>query len=158
MAVEQPQFQLKRILLPVDFSGTSRKALAYAVSFAKQFNADVLLLHVIEPALTTPQMETIPARAFGREHREDCAEELMAWQREFQPVAAAVVREGTPYREIVAFARENGIDLIILGTQGLTGLAHIFGSTAERVVRQAPCPVLVVRQHERDFVLAESTG
>jgi nucleotide-binding universal stress UspA family protein len=66
-----------------------------------------------------------------------------------------IIRLGTAHTEIVRIARELGIDLIILSTKGRTGLAHVFlGSTAEKVVRHASCPVLVVREHGRDFVEA----
>lgn len=63
------------------------------------------------------------------------------------------VAEGTPFEEIVRFARDKDIDLIVMGTHGHTGLAHLFlGSVAEKVVRRAPCPVLTVRHPEHEFV------
>jgi len=70
----------------------------------------------------------------------------------------AVLRVGNPHVEIIEAAEELGIDLIILSTHGRTGLAHVFlGSTAERVVRHAGCPVLIVREHEHEFVATGST-
>ncbi len=70
----------------------------------------------------------------------------------------AVLRVGNPHVEIIEAAEELGIDLIILSTHGRTGLAHVFlGSTAERVVRHAGCPVLIVREHEHEFVATRST-
>jgi len=69
----------------------------------------------------------------------------------------AVVREGEPYAQIVAAAKELGIDLIVLSTHGRTGLAHVFmDSTAEKVVRYAPCPVLIVRQQEHEFLTQDA--
>lgn len=66
---------------------------------------------------------------------------------------AILQRLGTPYEEIVKVAKERGVDLIVIATHGYTGLKHfLLGSTAERVVNVSPCPVLVVRQEERDFV------
>lgn len=144
--------QLKKILLPVDFSGTSRKALGYVVSFAKQFNAEAVLLHVIEPAAAAPQTETFSAIINSPKRREDCEEQLSQWRHEFRPGAQTELREGSASREIVRAADEHNVDLIIIGTQGRTGLARMFGSTAEWVVRHAPCPVLIVRERERDFV------
>jgi universal stress protein A len=155
--ISLPEVNLKRILVPVDFSAQSRKAMQYALSFAKQFNAEILLLHVIEmtplpaPPLTVVQDETTQASV-----HENAARELAEWRDEIssQVAAKASVRNGiSPHAEILDAATEGNIDLIILGTQGLTGLAHLLiGSTAERVVRHAPCPVMVVRERERDFV------
>ena len=69
------------------------------------------------------------------------------------PVTKAFV-EGRPFVEIIRYARENEIDLIVISTHGRTGLKHaLFGSVAEKVVRKAPCPVLVVKRQERDFVM-----
>ena len=70
---------------------------------------------------------------------------------------AAVVRDvrvGTPFLEIVRYAKETAIDLIVIGTHGRSGLAHVLlGSTAEKIVRKAPCPVLTVRPEGHDFVM-----
>jgi universal stress protein A len=154
-AIPVPSLQLKKILLPVDFSGTSRKALSYAVSFAKQFNAEAILLHVIEPTAAAPQTETFSAITNSPTRREDCEEQLSQWRHEFRPGALTELREGSASREIVRAADERNVDLIIIGTQGRTGLARMFGSTAEWVVRHAPCPVLVVREREHDFVQPE---
>ena len=149
-----PSFRLKKILLPVDFSLTSRKAVAYAASFARQFSAEVLLLHVIEPIPMAPQPDMLPIMVFGREIRAERARRLSQWRSEFRPRASvtAILREGVAHHEIVAMAREDDVDLIVIGTQGRTGWSHLFGSTAEWVVRHAPCPVLVVREREHDFV------
>jgi nucleotide-binding universal stress UspA family protein len=155
--ISVPEVNLKKILVPIDFSEQSRKAMHYAVSFAKQFNAEVLLLHVIEytpmpaPPLVVVQDETTQAKL-----HETTAKELGEWRETICSLAPVrtFVRNGlSPYAEIVNAATEGNIDLIILGTQGHTGLAHLLiGSTAERVVRHAPCPVLVVREREHDFV------
>src|SRR2546429_487271 len=149
--ISVPGVNLKKILVPIDFSAQSKKAMDYALSFAKQFNAEVMLLHVIEltplpaPPLTIVQDETTQAAV-----HENAAKHLAEWRNEISSQAAvkASVRNGiSPHAEIVNAATEGNVDLIVLGTQGRTGLAHfLIGSTAERVVRHAPCPVLVVRE------------
>jgi universal stress protein A len=149
---------LRKILVPVDFSDCSRKALHYATVLAKQFQAEVLLLHVLEvPPVPVQAFET----AFMEGNPEEsAANELSKWQAEVQsPVSVkTVVCSGSASREIVRTADENNMDLIVIGSHGRTGLARlILGSTAERVVRHAPCPVLVVREREHDFVAPPET-
>lgn len=150
-----PDLRLGRILVPVDFSESSRKALQYAVAFAKQFGAEVVLLHVFEAA--PPQIEIMEAALTDTTLREEAIQELSQWQREAasrSTAVKAVVRSGAAAdHEIVRTAAEDNVDLIILGNHGRTGLARVFiGSTAEKVVRRAPCPVLVIRQREHDFL------
>jgi nucleotide-binding universal stress UspA family protein len=144
-----PELRLKRILLPVDFSEASRKALHYAVSFAKQFNSEVLLLHVVE-------VVPMEGQSVATELHEAAAKQLSEWRKEIvsHTSVKAVIRDGiSAHQVIVEAVHENSVDLIVLGTQGRTGLAHpLIGSTAERVVRHAPCPVLVVREREHDFL------
>ena len=145
-----PQFKLKKILVPLDFSDCSKKALEYAIPYAKQFNAEVVLLHVIEPYPAVPQMElvdveTIQDSLVGLENlRETIGKDIHC---------SSEVRTGVPHVEIVQEAEQKDIDLIILSTHGYKGLSHVFlGSTAEKVVRNASCPVLTVRPSEREFV------
>ena len=138
----------------------------YGLSFARQFNAEMLLLHVIEftpLAAPVPPMPVMQDETTRAQLHENAAKQLGAWRNEISSQAAvrASVREGlSAYAEIVNAATQGNIDLIILGTQGRTGLAHLLiGSTAERVVRHAPCPVLVVREREHDFVTSrKETG
>jgi universal stress protein A len=157
--ISVPEVNLKKILVPIDFSELSRKAMQYALTFARQFNAEVLLLHVLEfTPLTTPvpPLPTIQDEMTRVTLRESAAKQLAVWRDEISSQAAVrgSVRDGvSAHAEIVKAATEGNFDLIILGTQGRTGLAHLLiGSTAERVVRHAPCPVLVVREREHDFV------
>jgi len=88
--------------------------------------------------------------------RRRCEERLVTLSRDLQGCNVKIEtahRLGTPYEEIIKVARERGVDLIIIATHGYTGLEHfLLGSTTERVVRVSPCPVLVVRQEEQDFV------
>jgi nucleotide-binding universal stress UspA family protein len=155
--ISVPEVNLKKILVPIDFSAQSRKAMQYGLSFAKQFNAEVLLLHVVElTPLPAPPLMVVQDEATQAGVHESTAKELAAWRDEISSQAAvkASVRNGiSPHAEIVNAATEGNMDLIILGTQGRAGLAHLLiGSTAERVVRHAPCPVMVVRKREHDFV------
>ncbi len=146
--------KLKKILVPLDFSDTSEKALQYAVAFAKQFGAKITLLHVIEPLpypgdLTyLPLGEVIPsgpAKARLREIAQKAIEPELLGQ--------TLVQIGLPFEIIAAVAQQESVDLIIITTHGRTGLKRVFlGSTAERVVRHAPCPVLTVREKEREFI------
>jgi nucleotide-binding universal stress UspA family protein len=89
--------------------------------------------------------------------RDEAKRELSDWRKEVPHAAVkTAIYAGIPFREIVRAADEHNTDLIILGTQGRTGLSHLFiGSTAERVVRHAPCPVMVVREREHDFLEEE---
>ncbi len=144
--------KLKRVLVPVDFSEPSRKALDYALSLARPFDAEVRLLHVVEALVLPPDVEVLDLEAFAATLNSEAAKCLSKWREEVAargPVTEEL-RAGTPYREIVDAARERNTDLIIMGTRGRTGLAGVLmGSTAERVMHHAPCPVLVVRERSQ---------
>jgi nucleotide-binding universal stress UspA family protein len=151
-------FKLRKILVPVDFSEFSAKALDYALAFADQFSARVVLLHVVEPAVYPESYLVVPP-AFDEMNGNlvKAAEERLArltLDRIGNRVSAeSLVRLGRAYAEIVDTAKRLDVDLIIMGTHGYTGLKHVLlGSTAERVVRHAPCPVLTVREPEHEFV------
>jgi universal stress protein A len=150
--------QLRRILVPVDFSETAIKALKYAVAFATTFDAEIVLVHAAQtfsvpsefgsmpPDLAATQQALLNSARAGLKRLG--AAEIGARVR-----SQVQVREGVAWQEIVAAAHETNADLIILATHGYTGVKHaLLGSVAERVVRLAPCPVLVVRERERDFV------
>jgi nucleotide-binding universal stress UspA family protein len=157
-AVPLDEIQLKRILVPVDFSECSNKALHYAASFAKQFGAEVLLLHVVQPPVYMEGMALSTAAFDETTLRREAAKRLSEWQNAVASGATlkTSVRTGAPYHEIVETAEETNTDLIILGTHGRGRLARmLIGSTAERVVRHAPCPVMVVREREHDFLRDE---
>lgn len=147
---QAPMFKLQTILVPVDFSDCSSKALQYAIPFAKQFSAELVLVHVIEPYPIVPEMAPYDSQTL-----ESGANALHAL---FQGIDEAVpartsLRKGTPHLEITEAAREFNADLIIIATHGRKGLSRaVFGSTTEKVVRYAPCPVLIVREREREFV------
>jgi len=147
------EFKIEKILVPLDFSPASLKALDYAVSMAKQFHAAIHLVHVYPPdeAASAPGAGHLLLQS--AEAIERLNEELTGIHRKHAPMFRPEnchIRGGRPYEEIVRVAREIGADLIVLSTRGHSGLKHLLlGSTTERVVRSAPCPVLVVRKRKR---------
>jgi nucleotide-binding universal stress UspA family protein len=144
--------QLQRILVPLDFSPASRRAVRFAREWAGRFGSEIVLLHVIEPINAVAAFgpdPIVPLLPMG-ELRDQARAEIEKIAREELPEPAKVsvqLRDGTPFDQIAIAARELGVDLIIIATHGRTGLAHVLmGSTAERVVRHAPCPVLTLRR------------
>ena len=153
--------QIKRLLVPTDFSEHSEQAALYAVELAKRFQADeVHCLHVSDiPAdllATSAYTMTGPSQEFIEQVRQENRKNLEAFAKNRLagvPVRTAFL-EGRPFVEIIRYARDHEIDLVVIATHGRTGLTHaLFGSVAEKVVRKAPCPVLVVKRDEREFVL-----
>ena len=146
---------IKSILVPTDFSKPSESALTYALALAHQFGARLTLLHVIEP-IATPDFATSFPLAIDNEKAKKFCEGVLtqtAEKFEIEPelLEKKLVRFGRPFNEIADAARTLKVDLIVIATHGYTGLKHTFlGSTAERVVRHAPCPVLVVRIKARN--------
>ncbi len=150
---------LRRVLVPTDFSTHSNSALTYAAAFAEKFGAELHLLHVVQDlALFLPDTVTVaPPTATAVEQFSEAARAALEGAVRELPLkglkAFPVVREGAPYAEVVRYAKEADIDLIVMGTHGHTGLARLLlGSVAEKVVRSAPCPVLTVRHPEHEFV------
>ena len=147
---------IRHILVPLDFSDSAEKALRYAVSFARQFDAKITLLHVRPIPLYPTGIGEVPSVALIYEPSPDQIKaRLVHDSRRLVPremCERTTVRQGAAYDEICAVALEFAADLIIIATHGRTGLKRaVLGSTAERVVRHAPCPVLVVREREREF-------
>jgi nucleotide-binding universal stress UspA family protein len=149
--------KIKYILVPIDFSAPSKKALDYAVPFAEQFGAKLTLLHVVEPVATPDFANSFPLMMENDKLIASCKAQLQSLVKRsaIDPklVEKTLVCRGRSFHEITDAARTLKADLIILSTHGYTGLKHaLLGSTAERVVRHAPCPVLVVREREQEFV------
>ena len=138
---------LQRILVAYDFSDYSELALAYALSLAQEYQSELHLLHVLPPSTGGAEISWYPMGREGTYHQ--------AARRLQKAVPAEVhlwcdvkhaVSEGQPYREILNYAEKNEIDLICLGAHGAGfGMRTLFGSNVDRVLRQAPCPVLVSR-------------
>jgi len=137
---------------PIDFSGESKKAVQYAVAFARQFGASIVLLHLVEPIVYPsdvgygPVVVQIPNH--GAIKRAKVRLSALGKKRVGGKILAeTLVLTGSPWFEITEAAKALEIDLIVIGTHGYTGLDHaLMGSTAEKVVRHAPCPVFVVRK------------
>ncbi len=140
----------KTICCALDFSEPSRLALQEAADLARTFDGELTLVHVYEaPAVVTKDM-TVPAAHVLEQTIREIERKLDGWREVAariagSPVVARVVT-GEVAHEVLRFLREGGFDLAVLGTHGRTGLQHlVLGSVAERVVRQAPCPVLIIR-------------
>jgi len=150
--------EVRSILVPIDFSEHSRKALQYAIPFAEQFKASIDLLYVVEPTVYPADFSfgQVAFPSVEDELRQRGAHELdTLMEKEIgkRVQARSVVRTGKAFNEIDQYAKEESTDLIIIATHGHSGMEHVlFGSTAEKVVRYAPCPVLVVRMGEKEFV------
>jgi nucleotide-binding universal stress UspA family protein len=154
---------MRKILVPTDFGALSKLALRYAKELARNFNAELHVLHVVQdaPGFTW----TLPRDALGsgftftektptKVHVE--LEKVMTDAEREEVHARPAIRRGTPFAEIVRYARANDIDVIVIGTPDRGVLAHMLTgpSVAEKVVRKAPCPVLTVRDSEHEFVMA----
>ena len=136
---------IRKIVVPVDFSKAGHVAISYAASFANRFKASLILTHVIQRIYYADEFSYLQINT--REMSQRVTKDLRTLKMRL-PASLKVeieVRKGAPFREIIAVAKEAHADLIIMATHGYTGLKHTFlGSTAERVVRHASCPVLVV--------------
>ena len=163
-----PSLHLKKLLVPTDFSENSERALIYAVRLAQRNNSGLILFHVFE----SPEFVRQLPEDFSHDSNEELRKLYDAAKRRFEERLITISRNvqgsnvkietlqrrGTPYEEIVKVAKEKEVDLIVIGTHGYTDPKHVLlGSTAQRVVTIAPCPVLVVRQEERDFVSYEES-
>lgn len=151
--------KLERVLFPTDFSELSLHALTYARSFAESYKAELHVLHVVDDAYqywmpmgpgsvpVGPPMEELMSLAnselgkFAQEHLNGAS---------FKIVTASAA--GRPFMEIIKYARDRAIDMIVMGTHGRSGLRHaLLGSVVEKVVRKAPCPVLTIRDPKHEF-------
>ncbi len=146
--------RVTRILLPTDFSPGAAPALRWAAALSRAFSAELILLHVLDMSIAAlaglpSQIAAMPAVNDLLERvRAETSEEMSQLTARF-PRAQTIIREGSPRPVILQVASEVGADLIVMGTHGRTGLAHVFfGSVTEHVVRHSRIPVLTVRQVE----------
>lgn len=142
------RIELKRVLVAYDFSDYSELALNYALSFAQEHQSELHLLHVLPSfAVNNPVHTWYPPRNEGPYHQgRRRLQNAMSAAAHPSVAITYAISEGQPYREILDYAEKNDIDLICLGAHGAGfGLRSMFGSNVDRVLRQAPCPVLVTR-------------
>src|SRR5262245_10995962 len=144
--------EIRKILVPVDFSEHSQRALDEAVSLAKHFGAELTLFHCYPipiPALASAPYGTVTPEGYVDAVRSAALQRINQWRDKASAQgvrAEGRIGAGAPASEIAALAEEIGADLIVIGTRGLTGLEHVLlGSVAERTIRIAPCPVLTVK-------------
>jgi len=150
-----PRLTVKRILVPVDFSECSQEGLQYAIGFANQFGARIMLLHAtyLGYIYSTEGTALYDVRGLQNAARENAERQMQKLVRasKFGRVKYEIAfTEGSPVLDISVFAKEHNVDVIITSTHGLTGFEHVLiGSIAEKVVRHAPCSVLVVPSHPK---------
>lgn len=153
---------LKNLLVATDFSEPSAVALAYGRDFARSYGATLHLLHVVEDVMIRYSPEIGMNAPLLQENLESTARrDLDALvtddDRATLKIVPVVLQSPSIPGGIVEFANDQKIDLIIVGTHGRSGVKHLLmGSVAERLVRTAPCPVLTVRDRERDFIVPDA--
>ncbi len=146
-------FVIKNILVTTDFSDFSTAAIEYASSFALLYAATIHLVHVVEPRAIVGIHDIELNTGFRGEELEEKAREEMRkfvyWKLKNNTNMEQIILHGDPHREIVRYAQEREIDMIVIATHGRTGLAHILmGSVAEKILRLSAVPVLVVKPPE----------
>lgn len=151
--------QVKTILFPTDFSQGARAAMDYAISLAQDYEAKLVLLYVIQDISIAEWYipSSISVTDLVEDMQKSAWKEMEKWNAEVaakvKDVEQMVIR-GVPFVEIIKAAKNKNADMIVIGTHGRTGIDHmLFGSTAEKVVRKAPCPVLTVRIAGKDFTM-----
>jgi len=155
-ADERRPVAIKKILLATDFSPASERAFSYATYFARQFGAEITLLHVIEPRISAT-LAGLPAEPEFLEREMSSAKQslrslLDSARAEGVRETRSTIRAGTATDQIVEAARDLNSDLIVIATHGFASWRHFsIDGTAERVARAAPCPVLVVCEKAHEF-------
>lgn len=148
-----------RILIPTDFSQPSRHAFAYAVDLNRLFGARLYLVHVMQDFTEFSEYNLSPTilpqlYLEFEQNATNKLEEMVGLMVPGNMHCDTYILHGVPFYEIIQFARAEQVDLIVVGSHGRTGLKHVlFGHTAEKVVKKAPCPVLSVRHPDAEFSL-----
>lgn len=150
---------IKKILFPTDFSDTSKLAMEYAIEFAREFDAELEIVHVLfdESQIVAFYLPQVTFQNLDKELEESAQKQLDAFTDSYPKLKdvkySIKLLKGTPFVEIVAEAKSCEADMIVIGTHGRTGLEHVlFGSTAEKVVRKSPCPVFSVSLKDKRSV------
>ncbi len=156
---EEGMVVFKEIIVPTDFSEHSLRALDYAVEIAERFGSELKIIYVIEPLLQAADVSwtSVDFEQLNQTHKLSAEKQLQQLVDERLPQdlpADTEIRFGKPFVEILKYAREENADLIVMATHGRGAIAHILmGSTAEKVVRKAPCPVLAVKHPKHIFAM-----
>ena len=153
--------RLNRILYATDFSDISLCALPYAKSFAREYKAELHCIHVVDEAYQSwiaMSGEGLPIGPIVQEVLDTAEQQMKAFRsKHLSDIDTPVVTKiasGRPFMEIIRYAREANVDLIVLATHGRSAIRQaLIGGTAEKVVRKAPCPVLTIRHPEHEFVM-----
>ena len=139
----------QHVLVPLDFSAYAEQALDSAIALAQKLQARVTLLHVIQPPVNVTG-GIWPSSTFLQDLEAAITRDMEGYLARVTAAGLAgeiAIVHGVPFQEILDTAKARQVDLIIMGTHGRTGLSHVLlGSVAEKVVRLAPCPVLIARQ------------
>ena len=154
------KININKILCPIDFSETSDHAVKYAIAMAQAHDAQIIMLHVIAPAIAAlpgdqlipnlPQADLLEIEDACQHHLTTVAGNLAELNLD---ISTRLVN-GIPFLEIIKCAKDDEVDLLVMGTHGHTGLNHILiGSVAEKVVRKACCPVLTIKHPEHEFIM-----
>jgi universal stress protein A len=147
--------RIRDVLVPTDFSERANTALRYAIAFAEQFGARITLLHILSPPASYPDAPSLSAESFVfflRDAERSLDHVCECEQLKRPLLRQTIISEGVTWDAIVETAKAQKTDLIILATHGRSGLARVLiGSTAEQVIRHAPCPVLVVPVRKSDL-------
>lgn len=145
-------YTIKNILVTTDYSDFSAAAIEYASSLAQLHGAMIHLVHVVEPLTVGMYVVELSTPSLVRELEEKARDEMRTfvyWKLKNNDKMEQVILSGEPYKEVSRYAKEHGIDLIVIATHGRTGLAHMMmGSVAEKVLRYSPVPVLSVKPLE----------
>lgn len=148
--------KIESIMVPIDFSDTLNMLIEYAIMFAKKFDAKLYVVHIVEDfskfsSISVPHisMDNVMEEVYNAAKVE--LEKLGDEKLEGNVKYEFMIDKGVAYKEILEFADEKSADLILIGTHGMSGLDRVlFGSTAERVVRGAKCPVIMINPHQLD--------
>ena len=149
---------IKKIMVPTDFSANAAHAYPYASELAKAFGAQLLVAYVSDLAAIPVGLGQFPVtwESLELDIKDFAEQQFKEVRKAFDKDLPLETRqlEGTPFVELLQLAKEEAIDVIVVATHGHTGIQHLLlGSTAEKLVRKAPCPVLTVHPGEREFVL-----
>lgn len=154
--------KIENVLVPTDFSVASDSALMYGRTLARTFNARLHVLHVVDDSLMRAGLDgfSVDISTVMAEMADDAEKRMLVcltdddWR---DPKTMTEVRTGGPAHEIADYAKDNAVDLIVMGSHGRGFVSRmLMGRVAEKVVRIAPCPVLTVRTPEREFVFPEA--